>query len=297
MISEGGINMEGNVINMNSYQERRKKFAKTVAYDGEIQVPNKRREEERIQPERYRTRKSNREKLTQKQKRLAKAKLWRNRALAVGLAGTIVFGGFKAWNEYRDSKNTLTLEQALEHGKTLEKLGINEEIATEIGEYTTKLEGDLTNKELIDIAEEIPDIQMKVIKTKMANKIEDVNLSDIDLIPADRFDTAKMYIEGQGVYEREGIINSIIGDKMISVDIADYIDRIDGAQEKERKMKKGDINREQDIKYYRKAIKEISKFAAGEIEIDKKGNISIEKTRVSELEKAKEKDEGFGLDD
>lgn len=284
--------MEEIVMDGNSYKERRKQFTKTMEYNGEIQVPNIRREKE-IQPERYRTRK----KMTQKQKKLAKAKVWRNRALAVGLAGTIAFGGVKAWNNYKDGKNTLSLEQALENGETLEKLGISEEIATEIGELTTMLEGDLTNEELIDIAEGIPDIQMEVIKEKMANIIEVENLNDINLIPTNKDDTAKMYIEGQGMYEREGIINSIMGSKTISVDIADYIDRIAEAQGKAVKMQKGDIDRKQDIKYYKNAIEEISKFAAGEIETDKKGNISIEKTRVSELEKAKEKEEGFEIDD
>lgn len=291
------MDMEGNGINMNSYQERRKQFGKALEYEGEIQVPNIKRNEERIQQERYRTGKSTRKRVTKKQKRIAKAKLLRNRILAVGLAGITVFGGFKALDEYRDSKNTLTLEQALENGETLEKLGISEETAAEIGKLTKILDGDLTNKKLIDIAEEIPDIQKRVIKEKIGDIIEIEKVSDITLIPAHKFDATRISIEGQGAYEKQGFINTILGEKTISGDIAKYIDRIGNAQGKRDEILEGNINKKEDIKYYRNAIKEISKFAAGEIEIDEKGNISIEKTRVSELEKAKEKDEGFGLDD
>lgn len=290
--------MEGNVMGVNSYKERRKQFAKTMGYEGEIQVPNIRRDkEDQKQQERYRAKKINRKSLTKKQKMIAKAKLLRNRALAAGLAGIMIFGGFNALHEYRDSKNTLTLEQALENGETLEKLGINEKIATEIDELTTKLEGDLTREELIDIAEEIPEIQMEVIKTKIADKIEVESLQDIKLTPTTETTDTRISVEEKGGYERNNIINVILGEKTISGDIADYIDRIGNAQGKRDEILNGDIDKEKDIKYYRNAIKETSKFAAGEIKIDEKGNISIEKTRVSKLEKAKEKDEGFGIDD
>lgn len=298
MISKGGVCMEGNVMGVNSYKERRKQFAKTMGYEGEIQVPNIRRDkEDQKQQERYRAKKINRKSLTKKQKRRAKAKLLRNRAIATGLAGIMIFGGFNGLHEYRDSKNTLTLEQALENGETLENLGINEKIATEIDELTTKLEGDLTREELIDIAEEIPEIQMEVIKTKIADKIEVESLQDIKLTPTTGILNTRMDIEGKGGYEADKIMHTVLGEKTISSDIAEYIDRIGNAQGKRDKILNGNMDKAKDIKYYRKAIKETSKFAAGEIEIDEKGNISIEKTRVSELEKAKEKDEGFGIDD
>lgn len=287
------------VENEGSYKEKRRAFADQVVYDGKIETPKEiqgwnlgeRKKKEEANKTERRERYYSKKSIKNKNK---KRKSWpriRNKMLTYGLAALTVWGSYKAYTEYKDSQNTLTLEQALENGETLEELGINQDIATELEELSTRLEGDLTNQELIEIAEEIPEIQMKVIKTKVANilNIEDWN-NDISLKPSDGDFTTTMYIkDGEKKYERPGIINSIVNiitgdEKTISPEIANYIDAIGRAQGKRDKMQGGDIS-ERDIKNCKNALEKASQFAAGKIEIDKKGNIGIEKIRVSEWEK------------
>lgn len=321
--------MASNVIN--SYQERRKEFAKGVAYDGEIKVPNIQRtkeekarlyemhkkieQEERIKQERYRAQKSYRQKMIKRKRTLAKLA---RRVTTVGLAGLVAFGGFKACQEYRDSKNTITLEQALENGETLESLGLDETMAigvengetirigidAELERLNEKLNRNLTYQELAELTEEIIKLQKVVGKSKLKNALNIDNIKDIELRPA---------IEGTFInvddahYEESGIINmfdlvgadnaipyvnAALDNKTISSEIASYIHEIDTMQEVEANMKEGDISKSRATKACKTALEETSKFAAAKMEIDEKEDhqgthISIQKTRVSELEKEK----------
>ncbi len=81
--------------------------------------------------------------------------------------------------------------------------------------------------------------------------------------------------------------------KIASEDILNFIDRISDMQSTEYDTQYEDIDRSNLIRTYKKALKETSKFAAGEMYYGTDNNIQIEMTRVSEM-KAKqeaEKDE------
>lgn len=291
------------VENEGSYKEKRRAFADQVVYDGKIETPkeiqgwNLRKREKKEEANKTERRERYYSKKSIKNKK-RKRKPWpriRKKMLTYGLAALTVWGSYKAYTEYKDSQNTLTLEQALENGETLEELGINQDIATELAELSTRLENDLTDQELIEIAEKIPEIQMKVIKTKMANALEIKDWSDITLKPSEGDFTTTMYIKDGEKYERPGIINSIVNiitgdEKTISPEIANYIDAIGKAQGKRDKMRGGAIS-EGDIKNCKNALEKASQFAAGKIEIDKKGNIGIEKIRVSEWKKTQKESE------
>ena len=66
-------------------------------------------------------------------------------------------------------------------------------------------------------------------------------------------------------------------------------------------MINGNIDRNEIIESYKRALEETSKFAAGKVKVDDKGNITLEKTRVSQLENEKSEsskdNEGFEIDD
>lgn len=286
--------MADKIVDINNYKERRGELLKAVAYDGPIVVPDIRRMpegtmKEKTRQERYKSKKSNRQKLIKKQKRQAIKKL-KNKVIAYGLIGIMAFGGFKAYNEYKDSKNTLTLEQALENGENLENLRINQEIANKIEELNTAINGDLTNEEIIKLAPEITNLQFEVAKTKVADTFN-VDIDDVKLYSAAKGEDEKacICIEGKRYYE-ETLSNKVFGVKTVSSDMADYVDAIAKMQEIEKQVLTGNINRDNLIEIYKETIEETSKFAAGKMEKDKNGNLIIEKTRVSELEEAKAKE-------
>ena len=53
-----------------------------------------------------------------------------------------------------------------------------------------------------------------------------------------------------------------------------------------QKIQTGDINRKEIIENYKSAIDKVDKLAATEMKFDKKGNIFLETTKVSELNKS-----------
>lgn len=290
--------MADNIINMNSYKERKEKFQKSMKVNTEnrIQVPNISRSS---QGERYKAKKTYRKTSTKEKRKESKKKLIEKvgkKIFIAGLAGLLVFGGVKAYNEYRDSKNTLTLEQALENGETLQSLGINKEIEEELNELSVALEEDLTNEELIKLATKITGLQLDVAKTKIADTLE-VEEYEIKLNASKGEDGANVYVDGKGTYIKDTPINNILGEKTISKEIEDYIDEIVKMQGIENDILKGDINREELVKAYEKAIEETSKFAAGELKQDKDGNLVLNKTRVSELEEKQNESKGYEIDD
>ena len=102
--------------------------------------------------------------------------------------------------DYRDSKNTITLEQALDNGKTLDDLGIDEDIQYRIENIEEKLaDENLKNEEIIELSSKIESLQMDVIKSKLS-EVLNVSPSDIKLVPTIEDQRAYIVVSDLGVY-------------------------------------------------------------------------------------------------
>ena len=166
--------------------EGRADFLKRNEFEGEIKVPDIKRNE--LPCERYKIRKIERQK--QIRKRLGIA----------ALAGLLAFGSLRAYMDYRDSKNTITLEQALDNGKTLDDLGIDEDIQYRIENIEEKLaDENLKNEEIIELSSKIESLQMDVIKSKLS-EVLNVSPSDIKLVPTIEDQRAYIVVSDLGVY-------------------------------------------------------------------------------------------------
>lgn len=167
--------------------EGRAEFLKRNEFEGEIKVPNTKRNE--LPQERYKIRKIERQKQI------------RRRLGIAALSGLLAFGGLQKYMDYRDSKNTITIEQALENGKTLDELGIDEDIKSRIENIEEKLaDENLKNEEIIELSSKIESLQMDVIKSKLS-KVLNVLPSDIKLVPTIEDQRAYIVVNNVGIFK------------------------------------------------------------------------------------------------
>lgn len=199
----------------------------------------------------------------------------------IGMSGLIAFGSYTAYKAYANENKTITLEQSFEMGETPRTLGIDANLVQQIQEIQNELENanELSNLELKDIANDISQLQIDVIKSKMAYA---TGKEDITLKERDNNGMAKVKINEQ-IYNEKDIFEN---KNTISKTIANEIQRAGENQRLVGSMYYGDIDRSDVIDEMKNNINSLDKFAAGKMSIDERGNITLDKTTQKEYEKA-----------
>ncbi len=179
--------------------EGRADFLKRNEFEGEIKVPNVKRKE--LPRERYKRRKIERQNQIRRRVKIGTG-------IAI-LSGAIVFGGVKTLKEHNDGK-PITLEQALDiGGKTLDELGIDEDIKNRIESIEEELtNGNLKNKEIIELSSRIRLLQMDVIKSKLSALLN-VSPNDIKLVPTEDDRLAHIDVNDVGTFKSKHDWNNI----------------------------------------------------------------------------------------
>ena len=263
------------------FQEKRKEFLRQNKVD--IEVPTFMQKQNR---EVYRASRKERERVQRhnsKRRRKALAK----RLAIIGLVGLIAFGGYKGYQSYQEKNESITLEQALENGESLDTLKIDNSIKNELDSIKEELTGNnITNQELLQLSTKINNLQFDTLKTKLSKTLN-VDESDITLhtgvVSNQTGETHEsVQVQDGQTYVGKEIFNNT---NTISYDISRYIKDIGEMQTLMGKMQTGDIDRNSIIKSYKSTIKEIEQMATSKMFVDDKGNISIQKLQKRDLEK------------
>ena len=272
----------GKTIN---FHEKRAEFLKQNKVD--IEVPSFMQNMTR---EVYRGKKEQRKRL-QRNKTKKRAKLMKKIA-TLGLVGVLAFGGYKAYQTYQGANSSITLEEALNNGETLENLKIDTSIKNELESIKNELsQNEMTNQELLQLSTKINELQFDTLKTKLSKTLN-VNEEDIklytDVVSNQTGETHEsVEIKDGQTYNEKGLFDN---SNTISSDITNYIKDIGEMQTLMGKMQTGDLDRNSIMKSYKSAINEIDQMAAAKMYIDGKGNISIQKENKKSLEKQENKD-------
>ncbi len=199
----------------------------------------------------------------------------------VGLSGLIAIGSIKGYEVYQEQTQTINLEQAFQMGKDIQSLGLTPELVERIETIDTVLEepDTLSNIELLEIGQEIRDLQKEVVFTKLQTLTGE---EDIKYKEGDRNDWRYSVTIGDTIYREKDILDR--KSKIIGFNITDYIRDYDDYRADIYEINHEDFNRESYIKKMNKQINKIEKFAAGEMSIDEKGNIKMEKTKQKQYE-------------
>ena len=211
----------------------------------------------------------------------------------IGLAGLLAFGGYKAcqeYNEYKSQNTPITLEQAMKNGESLDELGIDKKIEKEIEDINNLLNKDeITNNEIIELSAKINNLQFDTIKTKLSNTLgvdeEDIKVFT-DIINNGETTEERIEIKGGKIYTNKDFFKN--SDTMTE-DISNFIKDIGKIQGLMGDIQNKNMDRRECLKKYKQVMKNLDNFAAGKMTIDDKGNISMDYTKVSELDKEETK--------
>lgn len=211
----------------------------------------------------------------------------------IGLAGLLAFGGYKAcqeYNEYKSQNTPITLEQAMKNGESLDELGIDKKIEKEIEDINNLLNKDeITNNEIIELSAKINNLQFDTIKTKLSNTLgvdeEDIKVFT-DIVNNGETTEERIEIKGGKIYTNKEFFKN--SDTMTE-DISNFIKDIGKIQGLMGDIQNKNMDRRECLKKYKQVMKNLDNFAAGKMTIDDKGNISMDYTKVSELDKEETK--------
>ena len=228
-------------------------------------------------------------------KRYVGSKKKMSKAIALFATGAValsIFAGVKAV-ENNMSYNTPT--EITQNANELEQLGIDRKTAEELVELQKIVNsGELENyssEELLGVGQRIEDVQMDVLKTKLAQTLN-VNKEDITLVPnysanPNYPSTATVKVNKDGeetIYDTQDFLNR---DTSISGEIEDSILKIGNTQTVNAKIGEGEYDRNGVIEQFRTGVEDASIIAQKQITIDENGNISL-----AEMDKLiQEKDE------
>ena len=199
-------------------------------------------------------------------------------------SGLVVFSVARPLIEYIDSKNVVSLDEALKYGETtLEELGITEEIKDELDyiKETLKKVKDLSNSQLQELAIRINKLQGKVLRSKVADAF---NVNPEEVRTRIRYDNTKQ-VDIIGEQENEEY-KSFDVDENFEI----YIYYEDFFKDLVKSMPYKDFDRLEIKSRLEEITTRIDEFAAGKIIISNEGELIWKGTRQSEIEKKKEQE-------
>lgn len=226
-------------------------------------------------------------KLSKKRRKAKLRKTFRN-LLAAGLVAVTAYGA----NEYYIKP--VTLEEALDAGKSLKDLGLNEDIVNELKQIqsTLAIKDELSKEEIKELGKDLENIELEVVKEKVGKALDtdsfitttprDVNFLESTISFYDeKSDKDRVLVEGKD-YE------SIIGSQ---------IERIASLQIANDAYYTGGNSREDILKIYEKSLEEVSRFASSEITENEKGKLKVDKITRASLEKENENKKLASIED
>ena len=201
----------------------------------------------------------------------------------IGLSGVTVLGSIAM---VVDSNKPASLDEILEI-ETPKSLGISENTQETLAELRSRKNKNLNREEIIELAYDIINFEKDTIKSKIAHAFDilgnPIYTNDISLIPEQVGEhNVQIVIDGIGIYEYEEQEAEKEQEYTISEDIAKYITGIVAMQGYESDLISG-VKRTDFQEEAKKSLEEADKFAAGKIEIDENGNITIKYKTKGEL--------------
>jgi hypothetical protein len=280
---------QNNIVEMKSYKEKRRAFLITLKEEiepnqeakpkGEIQIID-------INRKKFTAKKSARKNSKEEQRKEIRKRIFKSAGVLAAITVTSAIlgaeGASKIYDKYVEDRKSVTLEQALEKGKTAENLAISQEIIEKIEDMNETLGRGLNYDEMLEVARKFPEIQKSMLKEKIAIAMG-VEAKDITFIPPNEDIGVCVAIQGKGCYEAKNPINQIQG-RSISKDIINYIEEIIEAQGIEDDFKVNRISMEDAKAFYEKATKRMNQVAVWDVVVDERENIGVEKISQLELE-------------
>lgn len=223
----------------------------------------------------------------------------KRRIAVILFAGGVAFGSIAGYNAYKEAKDkNITQEE-----ETIESLGLNQELMDRMEDINERLNNDnISDTELMKLAEEVNNLQFDVTKAKLAHTLN-VQADDIKLysIPVENGVVERVQVTGKEMYSKATTNQISYGTpkaphNTISHDIANQIHDIAEMKRTVGDLKWGKWDRKELIERCQTSMNETEKFALIQMKVDKDNNISMDYSQKLILESEQQNQEAQNKD-
>lgn len=209
---------------------------------------------------------------------------FKGKATAMGLVALLTVGGigaFRTYADYKENNRPITLEQALETGKTPEELNIDGDTLKIIQDLDNRLQSkNIDVEELIEIGEDLEALQMDVIKTKIAEEVGEKQQNiKVHSEVADKNESTIETVDIEREYSTDKI-----PERLLPKQVGKYIATIANTQTNNNNVKNGEFDKDKVISRYQKTLETTSEFAAGNLTIEFKEQDGEKTEEVKDME-------------
>ena len=192
-------------------------------------------------------------------------------------------------NAYNDSQ-TITVPQAISMGETSDSLGLNDDIIAGMQYIDEALNNEnIKNEDIIKIIPQVKNVAYDVLASKLAKtlgvNIDSVKFGSESIEEGKNRQYVKVYNRLFNQKYTSMDIPFLYNEHTISKDIANQIKNNQDLDDLIAEVQNGNFNRNDIINRLKRANKDTSKFAAGKMQIDEKGNMTLDKVKLADFDK------------
>lgn len=261
--------------------EQRQKFLNELSRNGELRNLNTakvvnfneyKRNNERYTSQTTRTQTRRRVRNRRKNKALKKlAKLG-----IIGGAGLLAFGSITA---LRNHSNTLTIQEAMQEGKTLEEMGLTLETYEELEKINEMMQNSdsLTREQILELGEDLQNNELSVIKDKIRNALNTEEAIRVNSRGSEG--VTSIDVGNKTLIENDGFAGDY------GKGIGDYIENIADLQTNNSLYEEELLDSQEMIEVLEKSLDKTNIFAAADLTESKDGKLKLENATAENIQK------------
>ena len=261
--------------------EQRQKFLNELSRNGELRNLNTakvvnfneyKRNNEKYTSQTTRTQTRRRVRNRRKNKALKKlAKLG-----IIGGAGLLAFGSITA---LRNHSNTLTIQEAMQEGKTLEEMGLTLETYEELEKINEMMQNSdsLTREQILELGEDLQNNELSVIKDKIRNALNTEEAIRVNSRGSEG--VTSIDVGNKTLIENDGFAGDY------GKGIGDYIENIADLQTNNSLYEEELLDSQEMIEVLEKSLDKTNIFAAADLTESKDGKLKLENATAENIQK------------
>ena len=261
--------------------EQRQKFLNELSRNGELRNLNTakvvnfneyKRNNERYTSQTTRTQTRRRVRNRRKNKALKKlAKLG-----IIGGAGLLAFGSITA---LRNHSNTLTIQEAMQEGKTLEEMGLTLETYEELEKINEMMQNSdsLTREQILELGEDLQNNELSVIKDKIRNALNTEEAIRVNSRGSEG--VTSIDVGNKTLIENDGFAGDY------GKGIGDYIENIADLQTNNSLYEEELLDSQEMLEVLEKSLDKTNLFAAADLTESKEGKLKLENETAENIQK------------
>lgn len=200
----------------------------------------------------------------------------------IGGAGLLAFGSITA---LRNHSNILTIQEAMQEGKTLEEMGLTLETYEELEKINEMMQNSnsLTREQILELSEDLQDNELSVIKDKIRSALNTEEAIRVN--PRGSEGVTSIDVGNKTLIENDGFAGDY------GKGIGDYIENIADLQTNNSLYEEEILDSQKMIEVLEKSLDKTNIFAAADLTESKDGKLKLENATAENIQKqASQKD-------